>query len=57
MNQKVITVFIGEDQKIYDLDAEIEGYLREGWVIQQVSSARAARDSGKSIAVTILLGK
>ena len=57
MNQKVITVFIGEDQKIYDLNDEIEEYIREGWVIQQLSSACAARDAGKSIAITLLLGK
>lgn len=58
MKQKVIVVFIGTDNKVNDLQDEIEPYLIEGWKIAHTSTAFVERASvGNSIAITLLLGK
>jgi hypothetical protein len=58
MKQKVITIFTGTDNTVNDYQKEIESYLKEGWVIKQISTAYLDRAGvGKSVAITLLLGK
>ena len=58
MKQKVVTFFFGADRSKYDLEKEIEEYLRDGWEVRQTSTAFVERASvGRSIAVTMLFVK
>jgi len=57
MKQKVVIVFTGTDTNPVELEG-INKYLQDGWEIKQISTAYLERAGiGKSVAVTLLLGK